>query len=85
MSVKRIASESQHFHIQDSIFSIVYLFWPYLSSGVWLKAIHQCMTDKLKTREIFVCPVNYPFYCVNRNLRETTKWPVCVSRVDLDQ
>ena len=36
------------------------------------------MTDKLKSREIFVCPVklSFLFYCVNRNFRETTKWCV---------
>ena len=31
------------------------------------------MIDNLKSREIFVCPVKLSFYCVDRNLRETTK------------
>ena len=34
------------------------------------------MIDKLKSREIFVCPVKLSFYCVHRNLRETIKWCV---------
>ena len=34
------------------------------------------MIDKLKSREIFVYPVKLSFYCVHRNLRETTKWCV---------
>ena len=34
------------------------------------------MTDKLKSCEFFVCPVKLSFYCVHRNLRETTKWCV---------
>ena len=31
------------------------------------------MTDKLKSHKIFICPVKLSFYCVNRNLSETTK------------
>ena len=41
-----------------------------------LSAIHKCMSDKLKPREILVYPVKLSLFYVNRNLRETTKWCV---------
>ena len=42
------------------------------------------MSDKLKPREILICPVKLSFYYVNRNLRETTKWRVFQEKT-LDQ
>ena len=40
------------------------------------------MSDKLKPREILICPVKLSFYYVNRNSVERNNKVACVSRED---